>query len=412
MPIRFRSPQPDPDGEPAVIDLRSATPALAEVAVLAFDPQLRGVIFASDAAAAVLNLDASPSELSTFELGQLLDRDVMVSVVLALALGRPATYHYDVVAPGRAAIPTVGRIVVPTTGDRPLIVATWPHAAYVTDRIPMIPPGLDDALSAAVEGLPDVPFVETLLYVGIEVLRAESGALLVPAGTGSYRIHSSVNIEGAMPFATDRDHPAATVERFFAGGTTIDLDGAQLRFSAGLAGPANRQWLRDIAERVYAHRSRAPINPPSETVPDRRPVVVYVDDDPESVNLLSEYFRLLSSYELLTASTAAQALDLIDRVNPEVVLLDAWLGDAPVETLLAPLWESASTSNRAVVMLSADASRATIEHYRSLGAVAYLPKPLDLVELSRVIDRLFAQSDPAESKGGTERVGDATTLAL
>jgi CheY-like chemotaxis protein len=69
-----------------------------------------------------------------------------------------------------------------------------------------------------------------------------------------------------------------------------------------------------------------------------------------------------------------------------VVLLDLHLPDIPGEEVLRRLRADPRTSSIPVVVISADATRDSLDRLRSAGADAYLTKPLDLDEFLSTLE--------------------------
>jgi CheY-like chemotaxis protein len=125
-----------------------------------------------------------------------------------------------------------------------------------------------------------------------------------------------------------------------------------------------------------------------------RATVLVVEDSPE----LQNYFRLLlelDRYQVEVAGNGEEALDRIQKgCAPRVVLLDLQMpGMDGLETLriLRQLHPAAK-----VIMCSAVEDPETIRRAISLGAQAYLVKPVRHLYLSAAIERCLLQ-DAGES---------------
>ena len=77
---------------------------------------------------------------------------------------------------------------------------------------------------------------------------------------------------------------------------------------------------------------------------------------------------------------------------PDVILLDLHLPDLPGDEVLRRLRADPRTASIPVVVVSADATPASIERLRQAGADAYLTKPLDVDEFLRAVEQFL----PAE----------------
>jgi DNA-binding response OmpR family regulator len=128
--------------------------------------------------------------------------------------------------------------------------------------------------------------------------------------------------------------------------------------------------------------------------PDRPLTVLLVEDDPAmrmvcQVNLESEGFHVLA------AERAMEALTLAESERPDVVLLDVMLPD------LGGFEVAARLPGLPVVFLSARGSEHDLEQGRRAGAIDYVMKPFDPVELA---SRLRADLDALARTGSPEEV--------
>jgi CheY-like chemotaxis protein len=89
-----------------------------------------------------------------------------------------------------------------------------------------------------------------------------------------------------------------------------------------------------------------------------------------------------------------QALELARELRPQLVLLDVHLPDISADEVLRQLRADPRTSGIPVVMLSADATPAAVEHFLAAGAVRYLTKPFDIDQLLQIVDAIERPSAP------------------
>ena len=84
-------------------------------------------------------------------------------------------------------------------------------------------------------------------------------------------------------------------------------------------------------------------------------------------------------------------VDLARQHAPDLSLLDMHLPDIPGEEVLRRLRADARTAGIPVVVVSADATPASLERLRAAVANAYLTKPLDVDEFLTAIDRFLPE---------------------
>ena len=109
--------------------------------------------------------------------------------------------------------------------------------------------------------------------------------------------------------------------------------------------------------------------------------VLVVDDDFRVARLHASYVAQLADFEVVgTAHTAAEALELAERLAPDLVLLDEYLPDAPGSSIMRRL-------GAAVIVVSAAEDSPTVRRALAGGAVNYVLKPFPP---SVLVERLHA----------------------
>jgi DNA-binding NtrC family response regulator len=127
-------------------------------------------------------------------------------------------------------------------------------------------------------------------------------------------------------------------------------------------------------------------------MPDTRGTILIVDDEPATIELLSEYLggkRLA----VARAQNLDEALAELDRARPEVVLISLRLAEADGLEVLQRIREANVQVGLLVMAEQEDAGRA--KEALALGAMDYLLKPFDFDYLNRAIEKALASSAPA-----------------
>jgi CheY-like chemotaxis protein/two-component sensor histidine kinase len=151
------------------------------------------------------------------------------------------------------------------------------------------------------------------------------------------------------------------------------------------------------AEEVVAEREAATAASTPVKVGTGEHVVLYVEDNLTTIDLVERIVALRPSIKLLTAMQGSLALDLAREHQPRLILLDVHLPDIDGAELLAWFKRDERTRDIPVVILSADATQWQRERLLGGGASQYLTKPITVSTLLEVLDRTLS---PGEAPRG------------
>jgi two-component system, sensor histidine kinase and response regulator len=135
-------------------------------------------------------------------------------------------------------------------------------------------------------------------------------------------------------------------------------------------------------ERMSSAKRHAP---ESESGATKR-TILYVEDNLSNLTLIEQMLADQPHIQLITAMQGQLGIELARRHSPDMILLDLHLPDLPGWEVLSRLQRDKTTRDIPVVIISADATSRQIKRLMTAGAHAYLTKPLDMLEFSRVID--------------------------
>jgi len=123
--------------------------------------------------------------------------------------------------------------------------------------------------------------------------------------------------------------------------------------------------------------------------------IVIVEDEPDILDVLS-YNLKREGYDVATSQNGAQGLDLIQRLKPNLVLLDLMLPGMDGLDVCRNLKNSRSTANIPVIMLTAKGEESDVVLGLGIGADDYIPKPFspkELVARVKAVMRRAGQKD-------------------
>ncbi len=116
----------------------------------------------------------------------------------------------------------------------------------------------------------------------------------------------------------------------------------------------------------------------------KSPLIVIVDDEPETLTLLQEIMAK-EGYDVETVSGGKEAVALLDRIEPDVVLTDIQMPELDGITLLTHI--QTHNSNVPVILLTAYGSLKTAVDGIKAGAYDYLSKPFVIEQIRLIVRR-------------------------
>lgn len=137
--------------------------------------------------------------------------------------------------------------------------------------------------------------------------------------------------------------------------------------------------------------------------PGRKPRILLVDDSKFS---LSQVERALGdSYEVVLANGGAEGLHLLEQRAFDLVITDLLMPHISGLAFLGRV--KAKFPKTKVIVSSADIQDATAQKARTLGAAAFVPKPVEAEELQRVVRLIMARSELPAKLSISPRYADA-----
>lgn len=118
--------------------------------------------------------------------------------------------------------------------------------------------------------------------------------------------------------------------------------------------------------------------------------VLIVDDDPETLNVLSLYFSLIG-WEVSQATNGEEALAAVREQHVDAMVLDWMMPGVSGLEVARTIREDADLHLMPIVMLTARAAERDLWTGLRHGADAYLPKPVDMDVLASEVERVMSQ---------------------
>ena len=121
---------------------------------------------------------------------------------------------------------------------------------------------------------------------------------------------------------------------------------------------------------------------------NNQPVILVVDDIVTNIVLI-QAFLMGRNYEVLSAQSGVQALQIASENHPDIVILDIMMPEMDGYEVLARLRAGEDTKDIKVVMLSALAKESDIRNAMDLGADGFLTKPILANKLYEALEKLI-----------------------
>jgi two-component system, OmpR family, alkaline phosphatase synthesis response regulator PhoP len=118
------------------------------------------------------------------------------------------------------------------------------------------------------------------------------------------------------------------------------------------------------------------------------PTILICDDEPSLRELMR--VSLGEQYSFAEAADAAEAIELVDRVHPDLVLVDVMMPGGSGLSVIERLRSDPALSRTPAVVISAFASDGDRLAAHDAGATGFLRKPFDPEELSALVEQLLA----------------------
>ena len=112
---------------------------------------------------------------------------------------------------------------------------------------------------------------------------------------------------------------------------------------------------------------------------DRRKTIMIVDDTEMNIDILVE--ALQDDYELIVAINGLDAIELLKYQKPDLILLDIIMPVMDGYDVLKTIKKNSELEHIPVILLSAITDSGSKTKGFSLGAVDYVTKPFEVVEV-------------------------------
>ena len=133
-----------------------------------------------------------------------------------------------------------------------------------------------------------------------------------------------------------------------------------------------------------------PPMPSREVKPMRK--VLYIEDNPDNLELVKSIFRRHSNMKLLSAVSAELGVEMAEVHQPDLILMDINLPGMLGDEAFLKLQMIETTKNIPVIALSANAMKRDIRSALDKGFIDYITKPIEVSSFMKTIQRVLDNS--------------------
>jgi len=117
--------------------------------------------------------------------------------------------------------------------------------------------------------------------------------------------------------------------------------------------------------------------------------ILYIEDNAEN-RLLVKRILIAEGYAVLEAASASEAVEVIRRRTPNLILMDINMPDVDGYTLTSRLKALPALAHTPIIAVTANVMKGDRERSLQAGCDGYIQKPIDVDGLPRQIARFLA----------------------
>ncbi|MDA1190586.1 MAG: response regulator [Candidatus Poribacteria bacterium] len=121
--------------------------------------------------------------------------------------------------------------------------------------------------------------------------------------------------------------------------------------------------------------------------------ILVVEDEPDIQSVLRMTLEFVGKHVVTVVDTGEKALATAQSLQPDLILLDVMMPKMDGYETLRRLKQNDATSAIPVVFLTAKAQEKEVQHGLSLGALGYITKPFDPIQLNKTIQECLERAE-------------------
>ena len=137
---------------------------------------------------------------------------------------------------------------------------------------------------------------------------------------------------------------------------------------------------------------------------NNRKKIIMVDDDLVILKIGKQFLK--DKYDVFPVPSAEKLFDILEKVTPDVILLDVYMPDMDGIDIIKRLKTDKNYANIPVIFVSSADDEQRVSEYLKLGACSNLAKPFDAKEINSCIENCLSnqtsQAQPGSNKASED----------
>ena len=117
--------------------------------------------------------------------------------------------------------------------------------------------------------------------------------------------------------------------------------------------------------------------------------ILYVEDEADIRVIAEIALEVVGGFTLTSCASGKEAVDVAERVRPDLLLLDMMMPGMDGLSTLEALRALPATATTPVVFMTAKVQAAEIAYYKSMGALDVIAKPFDPMAVAVLVRSLW-----------------------
>jgi CheY-like chemotaxis protein len=119
--------------------------------------------------------------------------------------------------------------------------------------------------------------------------------------------------------------------------------------------------------------------------------ILYVEDDSDIRAIVKMSLEMVGKYQVAACGSCADALDVVDEFDPELLLLDVMMPGVDGPETLEILRERESAATVPAIFITAKVHAGDMARYKDSGVLDVIVKPFDPIRLPGQIEETWQQ---------------------